>query len=105
MNTKLKKSMGDLDVETKRWCRRVRQCGYNLVSMYECQWKEMVSTNEIIKKHVSTYSMSDPITSRAALYGGRVEPVCLYARGDDTHPIRYVDIVSQCICLYNTNQS
>ena len=40
MNPKLGKTMGDLDVETMRWERRVKDCGYKLVTKYECEWTD-----------------------------------------------------------------
>ena len=98
MNPKLRRTMGDLDIETKRWNRRVKQCGYNLITIYECEWKDEVANNPIARRHASSFALSDPITPRSALYGGRTEAICLHAFGDYRHPIRYIDVVS--ICAY-----
>lgn len=94
LNKKLNKSMGDLAMETKRWIKRVKQCGYGVTSIYQCEWNTMIKNDPLIKEHVVNLGVDDPITSRSALYGGRTEAICLHATGDRDHPIRYIDVVS-----------
>ena len=61
--------MGDLELETKRWNRRVKQYGYNLITIYECQWMEEVENTPEIRHFLSSWSLADKITPRSALYG------------------------------------
>ena len=86
--------MGDIDIETKRWNRRVKQYGYNLITLYECEWMEEIENNPEIRYFLSSWSLADRITPRSALYGGRTESICLHAEGDEQHPIKYIDVVS-----------
>ena len=92
-NPKLGKTMGDLDVETMRWERRVKNCGYKLVTKYECEWTDEVAVDTNIQEHLKHFSLSDPITPRSALYGGRTEAICLHGVGSKAEPIKYIDVV------------
>ena len=53
-----------------------------------------VASDPIIREHTSSFALSDPITLRSALYGGRTETICLHAYGDDRSSIRYIDVTS-----------
>lgn len=93
-NPKMKKSMGDLDMETTRWNSRVRQCGYTLVVIYSCQWQAEIQDNLEIREHIMKMGVAGHIEPRSALYGGRTEAVTLHATGDESSPILYNDVVS-----------
>ena len=93
-NPKLKCSMGDLDLNTKRWCERVKHAGYDHQFIYECQWQEELLGSKEKRDHVSSVGMAGTITARSALYGGRTEAIAVHATGDETHPIKYIDVVS-----------
>lgn len=99
MNPRFGVTMGDLNVETKRWNRRVQQCGYTLKTIWECEWEEQVKENLEIKQHVQRCAVDNPIEPRSALYGGRTETFRLHARGSEEVPIKYVDVVSQFFSL------
>ena len=102
-NPKLGKSMGDLHLETMRWNRKVKHFGYKLISIYECEWNEQISNSPAIFDHVSSLALSEPITPRSALYGGRTEAICLQAFGDQHTPIRYIDVVDIKYLYYSKN--
>ena len=93
MNPRLGKTMGDLEIETKRWERRVKDCGYKLVTKYECGWTDEVAADTSIQEHLKEFNLSNPITPRSALYGGRTEAICLHAVGSKAEPIKYIDVV------------
>ena len=94
-------SMGDLDLETQRWLKRVQQCNYKIKKIYDCQWQEEIALDEEKRAHVESMGMAGGITPRSALYGGRTEAFCLYAQGDRDHPIKYIDVVSVELKLSN----
>ena len=94
-------SMGDLDLETQRWLKRVQHCNYKIEKIYECQWQEEIALDEEKRAHVESMGMAGGITPRSALYGGRTEAFCLYAQGDRDHPINYIDVVSVELKLSN----
>ena len=93
MNPKLGKTMGDLDVEAKRWERRVKDRVYKLVTKYECEWTDEIAADTNIQEHLKHFNLSDPITPRSALYGGRTEAICLHAVGSKAEPIKYINVV------------
>ena len=93
-NPKLRRTMGDLDIDTKRWCKRVTQCGYKYELVYECRWKEEIRQSEAKRDHVSRMGIAGAITPRSGLYGGRTEAIAVHATGDENHPIKYIDVVS-----------
>ena len=93
-NPTLKMSMGDIALETKRWEKRVKRCGYNLVTKFECEWMAEVANCDEKKEHVTRMGMAGAITSRSALYGGRTEAIVLHAMGNVDNPINYIDVVS-----------
>ena len=95
-NARLKKSMGDLDLETQRWERRVKDSKYKIRSVYECQWRKELKEDDRKREHVENLGMAGVISSRSALYGGRTETIALHAVGDKRHPIKYIDVVSSC---------
>ena len=72
-NTRLGKSMGDLDLDMHQWRSRVEHHGYTVITMYECVWGQMVKHNIEIQKHIEKIKVFEPITPRDALYGGRTE--------------------------------
>ena len=93
MNTHLNTSMGDLHRETMTWIARVTNSGYMLSVMWECELDNLVKENSEIKEHVESYSLSSPLTSREARYGGT-----------DTSIIKYLDVQSlyPYVCKTNT---
>ena len=76
-NERVGMTMGDLDLETQRWCRQVEQFGYSLTISYECEWNG-VNSNADIKHHMEMCGMSEPVRPRDALCGGRTETFALY---------------------------
>ena len=96
----MKMTMGDVEAETKRWCERVKQCNYRLEIIYECVWEEQLRASKEKRIHVSGMAVAGAITGRSALYGGRTEPMSLYATGNQPRPIKYIDVVSVSIFLF-----
>ena len=48
------KTMAELREETKRNSDYIRQCGYNLVELWECEWKQMKQQDPAIWKFIDT---------------------------------------------------
>ena len=97
-------TMGDLDLETQRWCRKVKQFGYGLTIIYECEWNGLVNSNADIKHNMEMCGMSEPVRPRDALCGGRTETFSLYAKAEGERIIFYVDFRSlyPFICKWKT---
>ena len=94
-NPKLGKVMGDLFTATCQRGQLIRDAGYQLVEMWECEWHEMIKADADMKKVVEGLTLVEPLQPRDALFGGRTNGVKLY---QDTVPgqsvIRYYDIKS-----------
>ncbi|XP_072400380.1 uncharacterized protein [Diabrotica undecimpunctata] len=81
-------TMGDLYEKTMRRSNQLRDAGYNLVEMWECEWiKECKNMPQIV----------EPLNPRNAFYGGRTNATKLMVYGKK---LRYIDVVS----LYPTVQ-
>ena len=77
----------------KQWIHDISHVGMRI--------GQHVKENSEIKEHIESYSLSSPLTSREALYGGRCETFSLHASCTDTSVIKYVDVQSlyPYVCL------
>ena len=53
-NEKRKKPMAEIREETRANTEYIRSKGYNVVEMYECQWREMKRTNRELRRFIAT---------------------------------------------------
>ena len=53
-NEKRKKPMAEIREETRAITEYIRSKGYNVVEMYECQWREMKRTNRELRRFIAT---------------------------------------------------
>ena len=98
--------MGELNNKTIEISNKIKNAGYNLIEMYECEWNKMlINSRETIKKlenkqnktltQIFKYEMAKalidhidnidieyyiPLNLRDALYGGRTGAVKLYCK-------------------------
>jgi G:T-mismatch repair DNA endonuclease (very short patch repair protein) len=86
INNKKKESMGDLYEKTKRFTQQLRDNGYKVVEMWECEWKP---TYAKIKKEIN--DIVTPINPRDAYCGGRTNASKLSVKGKK---LKYIDICS-----------
>ena len=80
---------------------KLEEQGYNVILIWECEWKEMMGADPEIISHIEEMreglnSCKDPIDPRQALYGGRTEATCVYSKADlsKNESIRGVDFTS-----------
>lgn len=85
INNKKRESMGDLYEKTKRFIQQLREHGYNVVEMWECEWEPTYKT---IKKD---FDIISPISPRDSYFGGRTNASKLHVRGKK---LKYKDICS-----------
>ena len=84
---------GQLLSDTLRISKEIKNAGYKLVEMWECQWdvdvKKMgINTNRPDLEHCK------PLKPREVYFGGRVNAVKLYYKCVGTETIDYLDITS-----------
>ncbi len=79
---------------------RLKKCGYNLVSIKECEFKQFLKNNKEtdIRLNLEMQNKDEPLKIRDTLYGGRTECFRLYYECQPGEKIRYLDFTS----LYGT---
>lgn len=83
---------GQVYASTLRILEDIKNSGYQLEVMWECDWKreknkqKLRSNTELFKRL--------PLNPREAYYGGRTNAVSLYKKCTGAEKIRYIDIVS-----------
>ena len=73
---------------------RLKEEGYEVKEMWECQWKTLVQEDEAVKRIVSELERVDPLVPREAFFGGRTGAVSLYHEVDSGEEIHYMDVTS-----------
>ncbi len=89
-NKKLQSTMGSLLAKVKEKESRLKRWGYNVVSIWECEWNK---EKKSLPKHLWEYE-DDMIDFRDAIKGGRTEVFQTQAQSDDEMEINYYDYVS-----------
>jgi len=74
----------------------LKQHGYHLKIMWECDWDREVKTNEALRRFLATYQKVDPLEPRNVFFGGRTNAVRLHHTVDQSQgeQITYVDVTS-----------
>lgn len=91
---------------TQQKDRLLRQHGYNLQIIWECDWDREVKSNEDLKQFLASYEMVEPLNPRDAFFGGRANAVRLHhvANEDQGEQIKYVDVTSLYPWVNKTQQ-
>ena len=74
----------------------LRDKGYNVVTVWECEWERMKKEREEIKAFVDSLDIVEPLNSRDAFCGGHTNAIKLYHRSDEENgeEIKYYDYTS-----------
>jgi hypothetical protein len=84
--------------------QKIRDAGYNVVSIWGCEFRKLLRENPGLENELSShpYVKNSPINIRDALYGGRTETTKTWYRVKEGEKIRYVDVISpySYICIY-----
>ena len=62
--------------------------GYRVVEMWECDLYEEMEQNEEMKRYFEEYEIVDPLQPRDAFYGGRTNAAKLFHECQDDEEIR-----------------
>jgi hypothetical protein len=65
--------------------------GFNVVEVLECEIKRELEQDEDMKSYFDNYELVDPLEPRAAFYGGRTNAAKLFHEYKDDEKIKYVD--------------
>ena len=90
-------SLHDNYIRTVNMDNDLRNAGYNVIIIWECDFTKFVAVNPYVDKFISNLEITSRICPRDALYGGRCEAFKLYSRADllpENSFIDYYDFVS-----------
>jgi hypothetical protein len=97
INNKNKTVMEDLYEKTIERSEQIRNAGYNLIEMWECNWTKYKEYKEEMKKIEKDVKQLEKLEPRNAFFGGRTNATKLRVKGKK---LKYIDVCS----LYPTVQ-
>ncbi len=89
--------MQDLYLDTIKKIRYLREKGFDVIEMWECDLRKELEENEEIEK----YDLVDPLEPRDAFFGGRTNAAKLLHECKGQEKIRlvcYCTKVVMCVC-------
>ncbi|XP_031355210.1 uncharacterized protein LOC116179552 [Photinus pyralis] len=89
-------TMGVRREKTEATSVRIRAAGYNLVEMWECDFKTYLINNPDIAEFLENHNVvkNEPLNPRDGFFGGRTNAVKLYHKTEGDEVIRYLDVCS-----------
>ncbi len=85
-------SMGYIYDLTMLRLKRLRDNGYSVTTMWECEFDELVKQDPSMQAAIDSLHVDQPLDPRAALAGGRTNAIKLYHKVSEDESIRYYDI-------------
>ncbi len=82
--------MHDLYVNTVRKMRYLKELGFNVVEMWECDLKRELRDNEEMRGYFEEHDLVDPLEPRDAFFGGRTNAAKLFHKCQGQEKIRSV---------------
>jgi hypothetical protein len=68
--------------------------GYIYKCIWECDFKQKLESNPIMKKYIESLEIVSPLEPRDAFHGGRTEAFKMYAESTANTQIKYFDVTS-----------
>ena len=72
----------------------LREAGYEVLEMWECEWSQLKKDNTKVKTFVEQLELVSPLNPWDAFYGGRTEAIQLLRDVKDHETIQYDDFTS-----------
>ena len=88
------RTVQDAYEKTQAKMTTLRQKGYNVIEMWECQWSQLKQTHPDIQSYVDSLQLVPPLNPRDAFCGGRTNAIKLYHRVTPDQKIHYIDYTS-----------
>ena len=70
--------MDHLYKDTVSKVKYLKDCGFEVVQMWECELREEMEKDEEMKRYFEEYEIVDPLQPRDAFYGGRTNAAKLF---------------------------
>ena len=93
------KTMHDLHQTTVEKAKYLKDQGYRVVEVWECDIQRELEQNEDMRRYFDTYDLVDPLEPRDAFFGGRTNAAKLYHECQEDEKIRYAKDVMITILL------
>ena len=88
------RTMQDIYEISQHKVQQLREQGYTVVQIWECEWKRLKQTNPEIRSFVNNLELNNPRNPRDAFCGGRTNAVKLYHQVTPNQKIHYIDVTS-----------
>ena len=88
------RTLQDVYETTQQKIQRLKDRGYTVVQMWECEWARLKDTSSDIRAFVAQIQFTGPLNPRDAFCGGRTNAVKLYHHVTPTQKIHYIDVTS-----------
>ena len=72
----------------------LRQKGYSVAEMWECEWSKLKQTRHDVQAYVDSLQLIPPLNPRDAFCGGRTNAIKLYHHVTPHQKIHYIDYTS-----------
>ena len=88
------RSLQDVYESAQQKIQRLKQRGYTVVQIWECEWNRLKDTSLDIRTFVAQLQFIEPLNPRDAFCGGRTNAVKLYHHVTPSQKIHYIDVTS-----------
>lgn len=90
------RSLAEVHEATCKKTEQLRNAGYTVIEMWECDFEEQKKTNPALQEFLATFELVEPLNPRDSFFGGRTNGVRLYCEAplEEEDEIRYADINS-----------
>ena len=88
------KTMGEVREGTTDKIQQIRDLGYHMTEMWECQWNALKKIDPEVQTFVEDLHIDSPLNPRDAFFGGCTNATTLHFKAEPHQQIRYVDITS-----------
>ena len=79
---------------TKKRERELKELGYNLIVVWEHQFRYQLEKNTALQQFISTLDLQDRLDPRDSFFGGRTNAVKLHYKAKEDEKIQYYDFTS-----------
>ncbi len=97
-NSRCQKKMKDIYEDFCQRDAQLRNVGWSVTVMWECQWKEEMEERpeieEFLREHLPSDLKQPPLNPRDAFFGGRTNGGYLFYKAQKGEKIKYIDINS-----------
>ena len=81
--------MQELHENTLEKIQYLKEQGFDVIEMWECELRKEMERNEDMKKYFEEYELVDPLQPRDAFFGGRTNAAKLFHECKEDEEIRY----------------